>query len=117
MALPDIEVVGLDDVPAYDEPAETEPTFEGNALIKARVCVAASGLPTLADDCGIASTCSTRMPGVLSARWAGPGASDEENNALLLRQLEDVAGSRADCQVRLRDGARPSGRYRTRTAG
>jgi XTP/dITP diphosphohydrolase len=87
---PDIQVLGLADVPAYPEPAETERTFEGNALLKARACVAATGLPALADDSGLAVDVLNQMPGVRSARWAGPGASDEENNALLLRQLEDV---------------------------
>ena len=43
-AVPDIEVLGLDDVTPYDEPAETEPTFEANALIKARSGYAATGL-------------------------------------------------------------------------
>ena len=87
---PDVQVLGLVDVPAYPEPVETERTFEGNALLKARACVAASGLPALADDSGLAVDVLNQMPGVRSARWAGPGASDEENNALLLRQLEDV---------------------------
>jgi XTP/dITP diphosphohydrolase len=87
----DIQILGLTDVVAYPEPAETERTFEGNALLKARACVAASGLPALADDSGLAVDVLNQMPGVRSARWAGPSASDEENNALLLRQLEDVA--------------------------
>jgi XTP/dITP diphosphohydrolase len=87
---PDIEILGLADLPAYPEPAETERTFEGNALLKARACVAATGLTALADDSGLAVDVLNQMPGVRSARWAGPGATDEENNALLLRQLEDV---------------------------
>ena len=41
----DVQVLGLADVAAYPEPAETERTFEGNALLKARACVAATGLP------------------------------------------------------------------------
>jgi XTP/dITP diphosphohydrolase len=90
-AAPDIQVLGLSDVAAYPEPAESERTFEGNALLKARACVAATGLPALADDSGLAVDVLNQMPGVRSARWAGAGASDEENNALLLRQLEDVA--------------------------
>jgi XTP/dITP diphosphohydrolase len=85
-----IQILGLTDVAAYPEPAETERTFEGNALIKARASVAATGLPALADDSGLAIDVLNQMPGVRSARWAGPGASDEENNALLLRQLADV---------------------------
>jgi len=87
---PDLQVLGLVDIPAYPEPVETERTFEGNALLKARACVAASGLPALADDSGLAVDVLNQMPGVRSARWAGPGASDEENNSLLLRQIEDV---------------------------
>jgi XTP/dITP diphosphohydrolase len=87
---PHVEVLGLADVATYPEPAETERTFEGNALLKARACVAATGLPALADDSGLAVDVLNHMPGVRSARWAGPGASDEENNSLLLRQLADV---------------------------
>ena len=86
----DVRILGLADVPPYPEPAETERTFEGNALLKARACVAATGLPALADDSGLAVDVLNQMPGVRSARWAGPDASDEENNALLLRQLADV---------------------------
>ena len=87
---PEVEVLGVADVADYPEPAETERTFEGNALLKARACVAATGLPALADDSGLAVDVLNQMPGVRSARWAGPGASDQENNALLLRQLADV---------------------------
>ena len=87
---PEVEVLGVADVADYPEPAETERTFEGNALLKARACVAATGLPALADDSGLAVDILNQMPGVRSARWAGPGASDQENNALLLRQLADV---------------------------
>ena len=87
---PDIDVLGLADVAHYPEPAETERSFEGNALLKARACVAATGFPALADDSGLAVDVLNEMPGVRSARWAGPGSSDGENNALLLRQLADV---------------------------
>ncbi len=83
-------MLGLDDLPAYAEPAETETTFEGNALIKARAAVARTGRIALADDSGIAVDRLNGMPGVRSARWAGPGATDAANNELLLRQLDDV---------------------------
>jgi XTP/dITP diphosphohydrolase len=92
--LPDIEVVGLDDVPAYDEPVEDQPTFEGNALLKARAGLAHTGLPSLADDSGLCVDALNGMPGVLSARWSGPPKSDDRNNALLLAQLEDVPDER-----------------------
>jgi XTP/dITP diphosphohydrolase len=92
-AAPGVAVLGLSDVPAYPQPAETEPTFEGNALLKARACVTATGLPALADDSGLEVDVLNGMPGVRSARWAGPNATDSENNELLLRQLADVAES------------------------
>ena len=90
--IPGIEVLGLDDVAPFDEPAETEPTFEGNALVKARACFAATGLPSLADDSGICVDALNGMPGVLSARWSGAG--DKANNELLLTQLADVPEER-----------------------
>ena len=90
--VPGIEVLGLDDVATFDEPAETEPTFEGNALIKAHACFAATGLPSLADDSGICLDALNGMPGVLSARWSGAG--DAANNQLLLTQLADVPDER-----------------------
>jgi XTP/dITP diphosphohydrolase len=93
-SVPGIEVLGLDDVEAYDEPAETEPTFAGNALIKARAAVGATGLPALADDSGLCVDALNGMPGVLSARWSGRAKDDEANNALLLAQLADVPDSR-----------------------
>ena len=98
--VPDIEVVGLDDVEPYDEPAETEPTFEGNALIKARVGVRASHLPTLADDSGICVDELNGMPGVLSARWAGLAKDNAANNRLLLEQLHDTPADRRGAEFR-----------------
>lgn len=92
--LPDIEVVGIDDVEGYDEPVEDQPTFEGNALLKARAGLAATGLPSLADDSGICVDALNGMPGVLSARWSGPPRSDQRNNDLLLAQLDDVPDER-----------------------
>lgn len=89
-----VEVVGLDDVATFDEPVEDEPTFEGNALLKARAGVAATGLPTIADDSGLCVDALNGMPGVLSARWSGPPKSDERNNELLLAQLSDVPDDR-----------------------
>ena len=92
--VPGIEVLGLDDVPAYDEPVEDAPTFEGNALVKAKAGVVATGLPSLADDSGICVDALNGMPGVLSARWSGAPKSDDRNNALLLDQLADVPDDR-----------------------
>ena len=92
--LPTVEVLGLDDVAAYDEPVEDQPTFEGNALLKARAGLVHTGLPSLADDSGLCVDALNGMPGVLSARWAGPPRSDERNNRLLLAQLADVPDDR-----------------------
>ena len=99
-SLRDIEVLGLDDVPAYDEPVEDQPTFEGNALLKARAGVEATGLPSLADDSGLCVDALNRMPGVLSARWSGLPRSDERNNLLLLDQLADVPDGRRGAEFR-----------------
>jgi len=89
-----VEVVGLDAVPAYDEPVEDAPDFVGNALLKARAGLAATGLPTVADDSGLCVEALNGMPGVLSARWSGPPKDDARNNTLLLHQLADVPDDR-----------------------
>ncbi len=94
-----IEVLGLDDVAAYDEPVEDQPTFEGNALLKARAGLVATGLPSIADDSGLCVDALNGMPGVLSARWSGRPRNDrrladDRNNALLLEQLGDVPDER-----------------------
>ncbi len=54
-----------------DEPEETETTFAGNALLKARAAMRATGLPALSDDSGLAVTALGGEPGIYSARWAG----------------------------------------------
>lgn len=98
----EIEILGLNELAengqSYPAPAETERTFEGNALLKARTCLARTGLASLADDSGIAVDELNQMPGVRSARWAGPECDDQANNALLLRQLYDVADDRRGAQ-------------------
>lgn len=92
--VPGIVVAGIDDVEGYAEPVEDQPTFEGNALLKARAGRAATGLPALADDSGLCVDALNGMPGVLSARWAGLPKSDARNNELLLAQLADVPDER-----------------------
>ncbi|GAA3888185.1 RdgB/HAM1 family non-canonical purine NTP pyrophosphatase [Saccharothrix violaceirubra] len=89
-----VEVLGLADVPEFPEAPETDPTFEGNALAKARDAFAATGLPSVADDSGIAVDALNGMPGVLSARWSGRHGDDRANLDLVLGQLRDVPDDR-----------------------
>ena len=76
-----------------DSIAETGHTFEDNALLKARHAAALSGLPALADDSGLEVDALGGRPGVWSARFAGPGASDEDNNKQLLLALAERPGA------------------------
>lgn len=91
-----LELVGLDAFEGLEDVVESGVTFAENALLKARYAAAATGLPTLADDSGLAVDVLGGAPGVFSARWAGPLAEatgvskDEANNRLLLAQLADV---------------------------
>ncbi|MDQ0376905.1 RdgB/HAM1 family non-canonical purine NTP pyrophosphatase [Amycolatopsis thermophila] len=89
-----LEVVGLDDVPEFPEAPETGATFEENAVAKARDAVAATGLPAVADDSGLAVDALNGMPGVLSARWAGRHGDDQANLDLVLAQLTDTPEER-----------------------
>lgn len=79
-------------------PPEDGSTFEQNALIKARAAHRATGQAALADDSGITAAALDGRPGVRSARYAGDGASDEDNLGLLLRELE-LGGDRAVAYV------------------
>ena len=66
-----VTLVGLGDLDDYPDVPETGLTFGENALIKARAGVSRTGLPTVADDSGLAVDALGGMPGVFSARWAG----------------------------------------------
>jgi XTP/dITP diphosphohydrolase len=84
----------LELVPAPEEvefPPEDGETFADNALAKARAVHAATGSTTIADDSGIEARALNGEPGVRSARYAGPQASDEENLELLLSTLDRAA--------------------------
>jgi XTP/dITP diphosphohydrolase len=89
-----VEVLGLADVPAFDEVPESGASFAENALIKAIEAVKHTGLVTVADDSGLAVDALNGMPGVLSARWAGARHDDAANLALLLEQLADTPEDR-----------------------
>lgn len=69
---------------------ETGLTFVENALLKARHAATVSGLPAMADDSGLEVDALRGAPGIRSARYAGPAASDRENNERLLRELDGV---------------------------
>jgi XTP/dITP diphosphohydrolase len=107
---PAFDVIGLDDVPAYEEVPETGATFADNALLKAREGLAHTGMPTVADDSGITVDALNGMPGVLSARWSGKHGDDEANLRLVLDQLSDTPDERLGaafvCAVAFVDGAR-----------
>lgn len=84
-----LEVVPLTDFTraAADE---TGSTFVENALLKARFAARVTGLPAIADDSGLEVDALDGAPGVRSARYAGVGASDADNNGRLLAALDGV---------------------------
>jgi XTP/dITP diphosphohydrolase len=76
--------IALDPLPGdVDTPPETGDTYAANALIKARAAAAATGRAVIADDSGIEAAALGGAPGVRTARFAGPDATDEENLAKL----------------------------------
>lgn len=85
-----IDLVGVDAFPGLAEVPETGATFAENALLKAHAVAAVTGLPSVADDSGLCVDALNGMPGVLSARWAGPGRVDRDNLKLVLDQLRET---------------------------
>jgi XTP/dITP diphosphohydrolase len=108
-----VELVAASDFPDVPDVAETGETFAANALLKAHAVAAATGLPSLADDSGLAVDALNGMPGIFSARWAGGHGDDRANLDLLLAQIADVPderrGARFVCAAAL---ALPDGRER-----
>ncbi len=92
----DLELIPLPD--HAPDVAETESTFAGNALLKARSAAEVTGLPAIADDSGLCVDALHGMPGVLSARWSGRHGDDTANLALLLAQMSEVPDSRRGAQ-------------------
>jgi XTP/dITP diphosphohydrolase len=86
-----VALVGLADFENYPDVPETGLTFGENALIKAREGASRTGLPTVADDSGLAVDALNGMPGVFSARWSGRHGDDQANLDLMLAQISDVA--------------------------
>lgn len=96
---------------AVEDALEVEPTFEGNALAKARHFRRVSGMPTIADDSGLEVSALGGAPGVRSKRWSGRAdlsgqALDDENNRLLLERLAGAADRMAKyvCAAAYSDG-------------
>jgi XTP/dITP diphosphohydrolase len=97
-----VEVVPLSD---FTEAAAVEngDSFVENALLKARFAAKVAGLPAIADDSGLEVGALGGAPGIYSARYAGEGAGDAANNAMLLREMEGVSdagrGARYQCAM------------------
>jgi XTP/dITP diphosphohydrolase len=100
LELPGVDFVIPDDVGVEGEPLEDADTFAGNAEIRALFYAERSGLPTLADDSGLEVDALDGRPGVLTRRYAGPAATDEENNAKLLAELSGVPPERRTARYR-----------------
>jgi XTP/dITP diphosphohydrolase len=86
----DVNIVPQSDYGVSDA-GETGSTFEENAIIKARHAAAATGLPAIADESGLAVDALDGRPGVYSARYAGVGAGDEQNIDRLLEELDGIS--------------------------
>ncbi|MEE2657517.1 MAG: RdgB/HAM1 family non-canonical purine NTP pyrophosphatase [Candidatus Latescibacterota bacterium] len=96
-----LRVVGPDEAGIEVPPVEeTGDTFAANARLKARAFSQASGLITLADDSGLEVDALDGRPGVLSARYGGPGLSDRDRCELLLTELTDVETERRTARFR-----------------
>lgn len=74
------------------EPEETESTFIGNAVLKAKAAASGANLPALADDSGLAVTALNGDPGIYSARWAGP----DKDFGIAMQMVQDDLGDSAD---------------------
>ena len=89
------ETFSLKEKGIISDPEETGETFEENSEIKARFALEKSGIATLADDSGLAVEALNGEPGVFSARYSGEDATTEKNNALLLKNMENITDRRA----------------------
>ncbi len=98
--LSDLDVTLLPRPESVPEIDETEDTLEGNALLKVREIVRATGHAALADDTGLFVDFLGGRPGVKSARYAGPSARDDENVKKLLAELEGVPAAQRTARFR-----------------
>lgn len=113
-----IELLGLDQFPHLPPVAETGDTFAANAAIKAQAAALGTGLWALADDSGLQVDALNGRPGVYSARYAGPGSTDADNNSKLLGELVGVPvelrGAGFVCHLAVAD---PTGEIRLSVEG
>jgi XTP/dITP diphosphohydrolase len=96
----ELELLTIDEVAPDAELREDGVTFVENALAKARQAARATGLPAIADDSGLEVDALDGVPGVYSARYAGPGADDDSNNAKLLEALRGVPPNQRTARFR-----------------
>jgi XTP/dITP diphosphohydrolase len=94
------DFVAASEMEGWVAPDETGTTFLDNARIKAEAALAAYRLPSLADDSGLEVDALDGEPGVYSSRYAGPDATDAQNNAQLLRALGDTPCARREARFR-----------------
>jgi XTP/dITP diphosphohydrolase len=85
-----VELLSLDSFSGLPDVVEDGETFEENALKKGRVMALSAGIAALADDSGLCVDALNGRPGVLSARYAGEGSSDEEKCARILGEMKDI---------------------------
>jgi len=93
--LPEVELLGTDNLPDLADVDETEDSFEGNALLKAVAVSRFTKLPAIADDSGLAVDHLKGAPGIYSARYSGVHGDDEANLQKVLREMEGIANRRA----------------------
>ncbi len=89
--VPGLELETMAALPEAIDVVEDRDTFRGNALKKAMEIATVAGMPCLADDSGLEVDALGGGPGVYSARYAGEGSTDSENNAKLLDELSGIA--------------------------
>ncbi len=93
--LPGVKLLGTDAFPDLADVAETEDTFEGNALLKARAVSHFTNLPAIADDSGLAVDHLGGAPGIFSARYSGVHGDDQANLNKVLHEMDGVSNRKA----------------------
>lgn len=105
----EFDIKSLHDLGLNIDVEETEPTLEGNALLKARSFYERAGLPCFADDTGLEVEALGGQPGVRTARYAGENCTADDNVRKMLREMEGVKNRQARFRtvIAFYDGGRP----------